>query len=60
MQQLGKSPLVRVNAAAPLYGFQAIAVSCFCDLGRFAFGAMIAPQIIFAERLKVFADGNHG
>jgi len=32
----------------------------FGDLGRFAFGAMIAPQVIRTERLHVFADGNYG
>ena len=28
------------------------------DLRRLAFGSMIAPQVVFAERLHVFAHGN--
>ena len=31
----------------------------FGDFGGFAFGAMIAPQVVFAEGLHVFADGNY-
>jgi hypothetical protein len=35
-------------------------MSGFCDLSRLAFRAVIAPQIIFPERPKIFANGNHG
>ena len=35
-------------------------MSRFGDLGRFAFGAVIAPQVVLAEGLKILADRNHG
>ena len=59
VQQLGKSPLRRIHAAAPLDRFQPFAVSGFGDLRRLALGAMVAPQVVLAERLHVFADRNH-
>ena len=60
VQQLGESPLRRIDSAAPVDRFQPFAMRGFGDLRGFAFGAVIAPQIVFAERLQVLADGNHG
>ncbi len=58
VQQLGKAPLVRIDAAAPLDGFEILLVGEGGDLLRFGFGAMIAPQVVVAERLHVRVDGH--
>ena len=59
VQQFRKAPFRRVHPAAPLNGFQSFAVGRFSDLSRFPFRSMIAPQIVFAERLQVFSNRNH-
>ena len=58
VQQLGKSPLGGIDAAAPLDGFELFAVRGFGDLGGFAFGAVVAPEIVVVERLQILVDGN--
>ena len=60
MQQLGETPFGGIDAAAPLDGLKLFAASGFGNFGGFGFGAMVAPQIIFVERLQIFADGNYG
>ena len=59
VQQFGKSPLRRVNSAAPLDGLQAFPVSHVRDFGSLALGSVVAPQVILAERPKIFSDRNH-
>ena len=59
VQQLGKSPLRRINPAAPMDSFKFFPMRGFGDLRCFAFGAVIAPQIIFTERLKIFPYRNN-
>jgi hypothetical protein len=43
VQQLGESPLVGIDSAAPFDRFQMLAVGELGNLLRFAFGAMVAP-----------------
>src|ERR1700733_15151104 len=43
MQQLGESPLVRINTAAPLDGLEFLSVRQRGDLLRFFLGAVVAP-----------------
>ena len=56
---LAKSPLVRIDAAAPLDAFEAQLVRLARDLLGLGKGAMIAPEIVFVERFQAFAHGNH-
>ncbi len=58
VEQLGESPLVRVDAAAPLDAFEAELMSLAGDLFGFSEGAVVAPEVVVVERLKVLADGN--
>jgi len=58
VQQLGKSPLGGVNPAAPLNRLQTFPMCRGGDLGGFAFGAVIAPQVVLAQRLKILVDRN--
>src|SRR5580658_10260728 len=60
VQKLGKSPLRRIDAATPLDSLQALAVSGLGDLGSLSYGAMVAPEVILAEWLKIFSHRNHG
>ena len=59
VQKLREAPLGRVHTTAPLNRLQTFTVSGFRDLRGFAFGAMVAPQIIFVQRLQVLVDGNN-
>ena len=59
VQQLGKSPLRRVDATAPLDGFQTLAPSRFGDLGGFPLRSVVTPQVILTQRLEIFAHRNH-
>ena len=59
VEEFGEAPLVRVDAAAPLDGFEVfgdgrVAVIC---LG-FGVGAMIAPEVVVVEGLQVGVDGD--
>ena len=58
VQKFRESPLRRIHAAAPVDGFELFAVSGRRDLRGFAFGPVVAPQVVFAERLHVLAHGN--
>jgi hypothetical protein len=58
MEELGKSPLMRVDAAAPFNAFKAELVRLAGDLLGLGEGAMIAPQVVFVERGQALADGN--
>ena len=58
MQELGKSPLVGVDAAAPFDALKAELVGFAGNLLGLGKGAMIAPQVVFAERLQALADRN--
>ena len=58
VEELGESPLVGVDAAAPLDGFEMFAVGEFGDLLRFFLGAVVAPEVVVVERLEIFADGD--
>jgi hypothetical protein len=50
VQQLRESPLGRVHAAAPFERFQFPGAPGRGDLGGFALGAMVAPQIVIVQR----------
>src|SRR5690348_1207393 len=60
VQEFGESPLRRINAAAPTNGFEMLALSHLRNLSGFRLSAVIAPQIIFAERLHACPNGNDG
>src|SRR5215470_13030919 len=60
MQQLGNTPLRGVHTTALLDGFQLLAMGGFRDFRGLAFSTMVAPQVVLAERLQVFVDGNDG
>ena len=52
VQQFGESPLVRVDAAAPLDPFKTQFMRLARDLLGLGKGAMIAPQVVLIERLQ--------
>ena len=54
----GESPFGGVDAAAPVDGFEPLAVRGGGDLGGFFPGAMVAPEIVIVERLQVRVDRN--
>ena len=56
MQQLGKSPLRRINPAAPFNGFQLFAMRQFRDLRRFLLGPVVAPQVILVQWPHLIVD----
>ena len=49
MQQLGKAPLMRIDTAAPLNGFEVFFVRQRRDLLRLRGGAMVAPEVVLAR-----------
>ena len=59
VEELGEAPLVRVDASAPLDGFEIFRVGERCDLLRFFFCAVIAPEVVVVERFEVGVDGNY-
>src|SRR5215467_25521 len=59
MQKLGKAPLGRVNPAAPLNRLQSFLVGGGGDFSGFPFGTMVAPEIVFVEGMKSFADRDY-
>ena len=59
VQQLREAPFGRIHSAAPLNRRKLFAMRRFRDLRGFSFGTVIAPKIIFVERLKIFPNGNH-
>ena len=59
VQQLGESPLVRVDAAAPFDPFEAKSVRLLRNLLRLGKGAMVAPQVILVQRFQALAHRNH-
>src|SRR5437764_9823272 len=58
MQQLRETPLGRINPAAPIDGGELLLVRGFSDERSFLPRAMIAPEIIFIERLETSANRN--
>ena len=56
VEELGPSPLGGVDAAAPGNSFEVGCVRGAGDLSRLACCAVVAPQIVFAEWDKAFAD----
>ena len=59
VQQLCKSPLVRVDASAPLDALEPQLVCLARDLLGLGKRAMIAPQVVFIERLEALTHGNY-
>ena len=59
MQEFRKSPLVRVDAAAPCNAFKSQLVRLLGNLLGLGKGAMVAPKVVFVERLQAFAHRNH-
>src|SRR5437764_5440887 len=59
VQKLGKSPLRRIHAATPVNCFHTLTMGGSRDFRRLTLGSMIAPQIVFAERLQILAYRNH-
>ncbi len=57
VEELGEAPLVGVDAAAPLDGFEVLAVGELGDLLCFFLGAVVAPEVVVVEWLEIFADG---
>ena len=53
-----KPPLRRVDPTAPLDSLQAFLVG-FSNLGSLTFRAVVAPQVVFPERLEVSAYRDH-
>ena len=58
VEELGEAPLVGVDAAAPLDGFEVASVGEGGDLLGLAEGAVIAPEVVVVERLHVGVDGD--
>ena len=58
VQQLREPPLGRVHAPAPCERFQILRAAGSGDLGGFALGAMVAPQIVIVQRPKALAHRN--
>src|SRR6266849_1861664 len=58
VEQLGKAPLGGIRSATPIDRLKVLAAGGFGDQRGFAPRAMVAPQIIFIERLKVCVCGN--
>ena len=59
VQQLRKSPLMRIHAAAPLNRFQLLPVCQLRDLLSLDLGPVIAPQVVVIQRLKIRAHRDH-
>src|SRR4051794_9098227 len=60
VEEFGEAPLGGVNAAAPVDGFEFLAMSGVGDFGSFALGTVIAPEVIVVERIHGGVDGNDG
>jgi hypothetical protein len=58
VEQFRKAPLRRIRSAAPIDGLKLLLLSRPGDERRFPPGPVIAPQIIFAERLEPSANRN--
>jgi hypothetical protein len=58
VEELGESPLMGVDAAAPLDGFEIFFVGEGGDFPGFRFRAVIAPEVVLIEGLHVGVDGN--
>jgi hypothetical protein len=58
VEELGESPLVGVDAAAPLDGLEVLLVGEGGDLAGFGLGAVIAPEVVVAEGLHAGIDGD--
>src|SRR5216684_7114190 len=58
VEQLGKAPFGGIGSTTPIDRLQFLAAGGFGDQRGFAPGAMVAPQIIFIEGLKVCVYGN--
>ena len=56
VEELGPAPLGAVDAAAPGDALEVCGVRGAGDLGGFAGGAVIAPEVILAEGHEAFAD----
>jgi len=57
VQELGKAPLGRVDAAAPVDGFEAPFTGRGGDLAGFLPRAMIAPEIVVVDGLEMRITG---
>jgi len=60
VQELGKAPFGRVDAAAPGERFEVSGAAVGGDFGGFAFSAMVAPEIVVVERDETRAERNDG
>src|ERR1035438_1279709 len=58
MEQLGKSPLMGINAATPVDRFESGGMGFGCNLLSFSKRAMIAPEIVFVQRFKALTHRN--
>ncbi len=58
MEEFGEAPLVGVDAAAPVDGFELLGMGELGDLLGLVLGAMVAPEIVVVQRLHVGADGD--
>ena len=58
VEQLGPSPLRRVDATAPIDGWELLRARSGCDFGSFAPGAMVAPEVVVVNglELRVYRD----
>ena len=59
VQQFGPSPLGRVDAAAPVDGFEALPVGRRGDFGGFLPRPVVAPQVVVVQRLHLGVHRNH-
>ena len=52
VEQLGEAPLVRVDVAAPVDGFEVFGKGELGDLAGLLVGAVIAPEVVVVEGLR--------
>ena len=58
VEELGPSPLGAVDAAAPVDSLEVGGVGGAGDFGGLTGGAVVAPEVVFAEGDEAFADGD--
>ena len=60
VEELGEAPLVGVDVAAPLDGFEVLGAGEFGDLAGLFEGAVVAPEVVVVEGLELGVDGDDG
>src|SRR5215813_13232896 len=60
VKELGEAPLGRIDAAAPIDHGKLFAMRCFGNFGGFRFCAVVAPEVVVVEWLKILVNRNDG